>query len=278
VRPINAINGGGHVSKEPIYWGSWKGRVIKAIAIDGARTWPEVRGLTGLSEKSLNRVLSELYDVHAIYQNPKGTYWVDKDLYSEYADFFKGAPEPKAKATPKFVEKNQEELTRYIDKWKDLKKLSFDLGNKHFFMAARYLDELSKDLITEAKTEVLVVNPYVEMCALSETMREVSKKGVSVTLLTRPPESDSEQYRESKKEYHSNLRQDGVIVVYNKAVHAKMTLIDRAVAIVSSMNFNPRSSGGASWEAGLVTIDKRVVDEVLDAVFEVLDKPESKGS
>lgn len=265
------------MSKEPTYWGSWKGRVIRAIAIDGAHSWSEIRGLTGLWENTLNRVLRELYNDHMIYQNPKGTYCVDEGLRSEYADFFQGSVEPKAKATPKFIEKDQEELFSYIEKWKDLKKLPFDLGHKHFFLAAQYLDELSKDLITESKTEVLVVNPFVDMCALSEIMREKAMKGVSVTLLTRPPEADPEQYRETKREYHLNMKQDGVIVVYNKAVHAKIILIDRAVAIVSSMNFYSKSTGGASWEAGLVTIDKKVVAEVLGAVWGVLDKRESKG-
>jgi hypothetical protein len=42
------------------------------------------------------------------------------------------------------------------------------------------------------------------------------------------------------------------------------------------MNFNPRSSGGASWEAGLVTIDRKTVEEILDEVWKVLDSQESK--
>ena len=262
--------------KEPVYWGSWKGRVIKAIAIDREQSWLGIRNLTGLSERLLNQVLRELYDVNAIYQNPKGTYCVETDLTVQYTDFFKDEREEKKERAPKFEEKDQEDLVRYIDQWKDLKKLAIDLGNKHFFLTGRYLDELSKDLITQAKSEVLVVNPYVEKCALSDTMREVAKKGITVILLTRPPEMDVEQYRERKKEYHNHLEQDDVTVRYNKVIHAKLTLIDRAVAIVSSMNFYPRSSGGASWEAGLVTVDKKVVDAILDEVFEVLDKPESK--
>ena len=107
-------------------------------------------------------------------------------------------------------------------------------------------------------------------------MREVAGK-VDVKLLTRPPEMDWDEYKERKKEYHSHLQQDKVEVIYNKVVHAKIIVVDRAVAIVSSMNFNPRSSGGASWEAGLVTIDKKVVEEILDEVWKVLDKPESQN-
>lgn len=158
-------------AKEPTYWGSWKGRVIRAIAISRAQTWSEIREQTGLSEKSLNRVLKELYDVDAIHQNPKGTYWVEHDLYDQYAEYFK-EQETKKEKSPKFEEKDQEDIVRYIDQWKGLKRLSFDLGNKHFFLSERHLDELSKDLIVEAKAEVLVVNPYVEKCALSDTMRE----------------------------------------------------------------------------------------------------------
>lgn len=259
--------------EEPTYWGSWKGRVIKAIALDRIQTWPEIREITGLSQRALNRVLKELYDVKAIYQNPKGTYWVETDLYAQYARYFKSAP--KKERAPKFEEKDQENLVLYIDQWKDLKKLAIDLRNEHFFLAERYLDELSKDLITQAKSEVLVVNPYVEKCTLSDSMREIAEE-VNVTLLTRPPEMDRDEYRERKKEYHSHLQQDGVEVVYNKVVHAKIIIVDRAVAIVSSMNFNPRSSGGASWEAGLVTIDRKTVEEMLDEVWKVLDSQESK--
>ncbi len=260
---------------EPTYWGSWKGRVIKTIAIDRVQTWPRIREATGLSERALNRVLKELYDVHAIYQKPKGTYWVETDLYAQYAEFFKTVKETKAEKPPKFEEKDQENLVRYLDEWKGLKKLDIDLSNKHFFLSERYLDELSKDLITQAKSEVLVVNPYVEKCALSDSMRGVADR-VDVTLLTRPPEMDREEFQERKKEYHGHLVQDNVKVVYNKVVHAKIAVVDRAVSIVSSMNFNPRSSGGASWEAGLVTIDKKVVEDILNEVWKVLDSRESQ--
>ncbi|MGV9170534.1 MAG: hypothetical protein ACOC38_11415 [Promethearchaeia archaeon] len=37
---------------EPTYWGSWKGRVVKAIAVNGTRTWNEIRYQTGLSPKT----------------------------------------------------------------------------------------------------------------------------------------------------------------------------------------------------------------------------------
>ena len=57
---------------EPTYWGPWKGRVIKAIAIDGARTWTEIRDQTGLSTKSFQRVLAELFQYETIEKRSEG--------------------------------------------------------------------------------------------------------------------------------------------------------------------------------------------------------------
>ena len=63
--------------KKPLYLGSWKGRVIRAIAIDGARTWNEIQEFTGLSPKSLNRTLAEMMNAKALekqIQGEKSTY------------------------------------------------------------------------------------------------------------------------------------------------------------------------------------------------------------
>ena len=49
-----------------LYLGTWKGRVIKAVAVDGAKTWDEIREKTGLNPKSLNIVLRELFNAKAI--------------------------------------------------------------------------------------------------------------------------------------------------------------------------------------------------------------------
>lgn len=116
------------MTEEPRYWGSWKGRVVKAITIDRAQTWLDIKEVTGLSKTALNRVLKELYDIDAIYQNPKGTYWVETDLYAQYAEYFKSKIEPKTEKKPKFEERDQENLVRYIFEWKGLNcKYEFDL-------------------------------------------------------------------------------------------------------------------------------------------------------
>jgi hypothetical protein len=75
------------LSAQPRYWGTWKGQVIKAISVDGARTWQDIFDITGLSEYSLNTALSEMYNA-GILEKREESYRVTYDLYREYRDYF----------------------------------------------------------------------------------------------------------------------------------------------------------------------------------------------
>ena len=268
------------VLKEPKYWGSWKGRVIRAIAIDNARKWEEIRDITGLSPMSLNRALYEMFDRGILEKTNSGIYKVSSNIEKKYRAFCDKFEKPndsmKDFTRTRFSEVNQKEIVDWIAQWKELKGLAFPLEPKHFFLEGRHLDDLSKELICKAKSEVLVANPFVSNCDLSNTLRETSKNGVEVKLITRPPESDKMQFKQNKEEYHGLLKEDGVKITYNKAIHAKLITVDRVVAIISSMNFYGGSSSGASWEAGLVSIDKTVVESIADSILGLLEKPESK--
>ncbi len=262
--------------EEPRYWGSWKGRVIRAIAIDRAQTWPEIRDLTGLSPKSLNRVLAEMFDAEVLEKGREGEYWVSKELYKQYVDFF-AQQESEVKSAPiRISEDEQKDLISRIDEWKEFKGLDFSLKPEHFFLQGNNLYDLSIDLIQKAKKEVLVANPFVDQCDLSDKLREVTTPGKDVILITRRPDDKSEEYRKRKEKYHSTLKKNGVRISYNKRVHAKLIVLDRAVAIVSSMNLNSSSTGESSWEAGLVTKEDSVVEAVRDSILNLREKPESE--
>jgi len=260
------------VTSEPEFWGSWKGRVLKAIVIDGARRWDEIRDLTGLSAYSLNIALNELEMAGALAKTTDGAYWVDDETYFEYKEFFKeqeSADELVATVPVKFSDEKQRNLADWIDQWKKVKGLDFSLENKHFFLEGRHLDDISNELISHARSEVLVANPYVSRCGLSNTLRDASRKGVRTILVTRPTDN------ENNRKYHTFMKEDGIGITYNKSVHAKLIAVDRAVAVVSSMNFYSASSGGASWEAGTISIENRFVESVADAILRLLEKPES---
>ena len=266
----------GTTTEKPRHWGSWKGRVIKAIVIDDAQTWDEIRDFTGLSSDSLNVALSELYEMKILKRGRDGTYRVKKAIYDEYWGYI---AEPRHQLVQeshvKFSEKKQKGLIRWIDMWREVKNLGFSVKHKHFFLVGRHLDDLSKELISHAESEVLAVNPYVDKCDLANTLRGASKRGVDVVLITRPPEIEKGTSRYDRQEYHKFMKEEGIGITYNKWVHAKLIVVDRAVAAVSSMNLYSGSSGGASWEAGLISVEETVVESVANSILRLLEMPES---
>jgi len=64
-------------------------------------------------------------------------------------------------------------------------------------------------------------------------------------------------------------------VVYNGRGHAKLILVDKSIAVVSSMNLISFSKGDSSWEAGLVTKEDAVVESIIDSIYQLLERPDS---
>lgn len=160
---------------------------------------------------------------------------------------------------------------KWINQWKEVKNLDFSTEQDHFFLERRYLDDFSKELISHAKTDVLIANPFIQNCDLSNTLREAQRNGVKIKIITRRPTDEKPEYLEKRTKYHSTLIHEGIALFYDEQVHAKIIITDNKVAIVSSMNFFATSSAGASWEAGLVTINPNVVKSIADSFSKVLN-------
>jgi len=251
---------------EPRFWGTYKGRIIKAIAIDGARVWGDIQELTGFNRQMVNRVLAELFENKAISKLENGEYRVAKDLYFEYRNFFSGA-DVSATPTLKVKQEDQRNIVRELQDWLSLKKI--DLKDNHVFLEGGKLDGLTSHLIENVRTELLVINPFVDMASIVNLMKERVQKGCNVTLLTRPPANAD------KNEVLNNLQEYGIKVLTNKSVHAKIMVFDRGVAIISSMNLYAFSVGGGSWEAGIATCSEDAVSDVLNTVFLKMEEKET---
>ena len=220
-----------------------------------------------------------MFHASAIEKTPDKKYKVNSDLFWDYKAFLEEQGmikrsgikriKKQSERVPKFFQDRKVGLADWIARWRKLKRLGFSFEHNHFFLEGRHLDDISKELIGNAKTEVLVVNPYVDTCSLSDTLIEASKAGAQVRLVTRPPEDAKEQYKRKKQEYHEKLQAEGVTVLYDNKVHAKLIVVDRAVAVISSMNFYSISSGGASWEAGLISLEETVVESVVDSILKL---------
>ena len=75
-----------------------------------------------------------------------------------------------------------------------------------------------------------------------------------------------------------NLKKSGIVIHHIKQIHSKIIVIDRKIAIISSMNLYSGSTGGALLEAGIVSFEKTMVDSTTEYVIKLLEKPESAES
>ena len=269
----------------PRYWGTWKGRVAKAITEYGPLTWGQLRDITGLSRETLNQVLSELYKAKAIEKREDNTYCINHELLKEYQQFLgiKSQEQDSREYAPKklapetmFKEAEQDEVVEWIKGWVQTQSLEFSVEPGHFFLIGDYLDNLSRNLILRAKREILIVNPYIQKCSICNSFRDQANNGKSVVLITRNP-ADSKYNPEEKIEYLKSLDHAGVSIYENNTVHAKLIVVDNRVAIVSSMNLYPASTAGQSWEAGLVTFNENVVADITDAILSLTEQYETKA-
>jgi len=257
------------LGNEPKFWGNYKGRVLKAIAIDGARTWEDLQELTGFAPMMINTVLSELFNIEAINNTSNGEYRVAKDLYQEYRIYFINSRKGDNPTIWKVKKEDQTNIVRAFQAWLDLKKIS--IIDNHVFIDGSRLNDLANHLVENVRTELLIVNPYVDKANILNEMKILAKKGVKIKILTRPPEV------EDKQEFIESLHAYGIEVVTNKSVHAKIMVFDRGVSIISSMNLYAFSIGGGSWESGIATSSEDVVSDVLNRINLKFDERESNG-
>jgi DNA-binding HxlR family transcriptional regulator len=148
------------LTKEPRFWGSWKGRVLRAIAIEGMMTFDEIRNAAGLSPKVLNRVIAELRSAKVLTGKKVGKYTeyeIEPKLrkaYREHSDIIE------AEKTEGAKEKKKAHLS-WVLKWIEDNGIDASLENNHFFLESANLREISRKLIKRAVASVFVVKPFV---------------------------------------------------------------------------------------------------------------------
>lgn len=165
--------------------------------------------------------------------------------------------------------KKETDFNKWTADWRRTRRLDFSMESRHFFLGGMDLDDFTKQLIKMAEKTILVANPYLESCYLTDVLIDSATRHTEIRIVTRPPEA-----RDSKKaECHSKLRRMGIILRYDSQIHSKIITVDNKVAIASSMNFYSGSSGGASKEAGIVSIDEKVVETATNYIRKLLDGP-----
>ena len=121
--------------------------------------------------------------------------------------------------------------------------------------------------IKSAHKEVLIVCPFMRknrITQLSKTLIQAVQNGVSVTVITRPPEDFKEAEQEGVKENVSVLQSCGVNVIYKSGFHQKFTVVDNQIVWYGSVNF---LSFGTNEESIMRFISFDVAGELKDTVM-----------
>lgn len=226
----------------PRFWSSWRGRIIRAIVLDRVYRRNEILKRTQLDEEQFEQALGELSQLGLLTGVEEERFWVNSiELCNQYRSF---------------LEKLQGNLVDWVNQWRLQEEVESRLD--HFFLEDRLLYEFSEKLLGNANIEVLVANPYIRKCHISNTLMSMGEKGINVKIIT----------RSSPERYIKELSEKRIAVTYDDSVHAKLIVVDRRVGIVSSMNFFAASSGGASWEAGLVTTERSIVQSIAGSILD----------
>jgi len=169
--------------------------------------------------------------------------------------------------------KTEDTLIQWLTHWASDKPISPSMESKQFFLAGMELEELARDVIGKAQDEILVTSPYVDSCHLATALLRAVGRRVKVKVVARRPTTS--KMDALKAECQANLRKEGVVIHYINQIHSKIIIVDRKITIISSMNLYSGSTGGATFEAGIVSFDKKVVDSAAKYIVELLEKPES---
>ena len=165
--------------------------------------------------------------------------------------------------------KKETDFNKMTADWRSLKQLDFSLENKHFFLIGMDLDDFTKQIIRTAKNTILIANPYLDNCYLTDALMDSSQSSIKIKIVTRRPTSRED----NKAECHSKLRKTNIFLRYNNHIHSKIIVVDEKITVVSSMNFYSGSSGGSSKEAGIVSIDEKVVKSASNYIRNLIDAP-----
>jgi hypothetical protein len=265
----------------PKYFGTWQGKVLQAIMLHGNEpvNFNMLMEETGFHPKGLKMALAPLHQNNIIHYDGRNYTLIDEEIKKQWTKFLASNSQSNINSSQQAVSKSLPQevgLIQWIVQWRDMRNLTFPLESKHFFLEGEYLDELARVLIGKAQKQVLVTNPFIDSCHLTKALETAASRKISVKAVARRPKNIPEDA--TKRECQTALKKIGMQIHYDNQIHAKVIVIDNLVAIVSSMNLYSASSGGFTKEAGIVSIDEKVVASVSKYIQDILSKPESTDS
>ncbi|MFH2111241.1 MAG: phospholipase D-like domain-containing protein [Candidatus Bathyarchaeota archaeon] len=255
-----------------------KGEVISAIVLHGARTFQEIEKILNQTIlyqwTDLHILLGELIQEGDVILEDSGKYRVRPELEADYEYFEEHMdewleppeeweyPDDYEEPSPKYPD-----IITSTESWVKLEKPEISLEKEHFFLEGHYLDTFTKYIITHAFNTIIVVNPFIDRSMPTKLLTTARRNGRTVVVVTR---SSSGPY---VKKLHEWLLKEGIKILYENNLHAKIVIIDDLLAVVSSMNFQQNATAGITWEAGIVTMNKETVDSIKSSITDLNPQP-----
>lgn len=255
-----------------------KGEVLKAIVNWGAKTFQEIESIFNQAViyqwTDLHILLGELIQEGDVYLSNSGEYSVRPELELDYQYFEEHMDEwlepPEKWEYPDNYEEPEPKYPDIISStklWLKLEKPEISLRKDHFFLEGHYLDSFTKFIITKAFNKIIVVNPFIDHSMPIQLLIKARRDGRTVVLITRS------STKSHIKKLHASLEKAGISLLYDKNLHAKILLVDDLLAVVSSMNFIHNATAGITWEAGIVTVNKEIVDSIYSSIADLNPQP-----
>lgn len=121
--------------------------------------------------------------------------------------------------------------------------------------------------IENAKREILIVSPFMRKSRLTQMVRLLTAaklNGVSVTVITRPPENFKEGEREKVSQNVGYLNEYGVKIKFKTDFHQKFVIADQKIVWYGSVNF---FSFGTHEESVMRFENEEIAGQLIDTVI-----------
>ena len=255
-----------------------KGDVIKALVIYGAKTLNDIESI--ISQTAFERwtdlhiLIGELIQEGDITLQDNGEYKVTPELEEDYTYYEEHMDEwlepPEEWEYPDFYKEPEiqyPDIIKSVQSWLKMEKPEVSIKDEHFYLEGHHLDTFTKFIISQAFNTIIVVNPFIDRITPTQLLVGAKRNGKRVVIVTKKKQS------QHSRQLVKWLEGEGIVVLHHENLHAKIIIVDESLAVVSSMNFLRNATSGLSWEAGMVTISKKVVDDIKASIADLNASP-----
>jgi hypothetical protein len=260
------------------YLGTIKGDILSLIINIGVGDLEGILEYKSMSmdyeeytKSEIKQAFDELVKDGELFLNPGGYYDAIPQLVEDYEYYWQNWPDY---LEPPYYDDDFPEpeitlhgIVKSATAWVELQEPKIILKSEQCYLEGHYLDSFIRFIFTRAEKTIIAVSPFFDLSSHIQLLIKAKQNGKTAVLLTRPPTGPY------FKKLHQILADKGLKLLYHNDLHAKLIVVDDLLAVVSSMNFKQRAAAGITWEAGLVTMNKEIVDSIISSLADLDPKP-----